>query len=139
MRFSVLKTIAHNVADSLGSGCGIMAGAYGMSVFGEARSSASGSITVDFLNGKAVSGAVSPSLSDALAKYRDALPSFCEKHGCTVSDFRSITAEYSIDRLGVRIVVSIEDQRGRRSKDEYIGTPARRIKVQDAQGRVRRI
>jgi hypothetical protein len=107
-------------------------------VFDAAAKNAEGYITVDFLHGTIVDGNVSPSISQAIAKYRDALPGLCEKHGVPVSAFRELTARYFGGRgLGSRYLVSIEDQAGRRSSDEYVGRPGRRIKVMDSLGRIR--
>lgn len=137
MKIGTLRAIAHNLADSLGSGIGLLIGAYEMNVFGEARRSPGGAICIDFLAGKAAQGRVSPSLAAAIAKYRDVLPDLCSRSGASVEDFRTLTASYSSDAVHRRIVVSVRDRLGRCSVDEYIGTPARRIKTLDALGRIR--
>ena len=138
MKFDTLRAIGHNIADSLGSGIGLMIGVYEMDVFGEARRSPERMVTVDFLNGIAAQGVVSTSLADAIAKYRSALPDLCAKHGASPTYFRTLTATYLADTFNRRIVVTVEDQHGHRSVDEYVGVPARRIKVLDSLGRVRR-
>jgi hypothetical protein len=51
MKFGTLKSIGHNVADSLASGVGLMIGVYEMDVFGEVTSTPEGFIEVDFLTG----------------------------------------------------------------------------------------
>jgi hypothetical protein len=137
MKIGTLLAIAHNVADSLGSGCGLLIGVYEMNIFGEARRSPGASICVDFLAGKATQGRVSPALAAAIAKYRDVLPHLCSRSGASVEDFRTLTASYSSDTIHRRIIVAVRDKRGRCSVDEYVGTPAKRIKVLDAYGRIR--
>ena len=129
MKIGVLRSIAHNVADSVGSGIGLLIGVYEMDVFGEAKKSPGGVIGVDFLNGEAAQGKVSRGMKRAIAKYRDVLPMLCNKHGASIDDFKKLTAHYS--PANRRIVVTIQDRIGRCFVDEYVGTPARRIKVVD--------
>jgi hypothetical protein len=135
MKIGVLRAIGHNVADSLGSGIGLLIGVYEMDVFREAEKSPRGVIGVDFLTGKAAKGKVSPALKRAIAKYRDVLPVLCAKHGASIDDFKTLTAHYlTVNR---RILVTVRDRIGRCVVDEYVGTPARHIKVVDQMGRVR--
>jgi hypothetical protein len=138
MKHNVLRSIAHNIADSLASGVGLMIGHYELDVFGEAARSPEGALTVDFLAGRCVEGVASASLARAIGLYRTALLDLCGKHRTTVSAFRVLTARYSSDPYGSRFVVTIEDQRGRRSVDAYVGTPGRRVMARDGLGRPRR-
>ena len=127
MKFGVLKSIGHNVADSLASGIGLMIGVYEMDIFNEAGQSAEGHITVDFLSGKAVAGTPSKSLSRAIELYREALPELCEKHGAKAADFKTLTARFGSDLVQRRhFIVTVEDQKGRLSVDTYFGSPGRR-------------
>jgi hypothetical protein len=137
MKFDDLKSIAHNIADSLASGVGLLIGVYEMDVFGEAARSAEGFITVNFLTGTSEGGTPSPSLARAFAQYRDALARLCAKHDTSPAAFRELTARYSVDARGYRFVVTVADQQGRRSVDDYVGIPGRRVRVLDALGRVR--
>ena len=137
MKFGTLRAIAHNVADSLGSGIGMLLGVYEMDVLGEAARNPQGFIRVDFLMGTATHGGVSPSLTDAIAKYRAALPELCAKHGASIDDFRELSARYFAAGLSRRIAVTIEDRNGPRPEHEYLGIPVRRAKVMDRLGRIR--
>ena len=49
----------------------------------------------------------------------------------------TLTARYSIKPSKNHVVISIEEKNGRRSTDEYVGTPLARIKTLDSQGRIR--
>ena len=51
MKFNELKSIGHNIADSLASGIGLLTGDYDFDVFGEAAGSPEGFILVDLLTG----------------------------------------------------------------------------------------
>lgn len=51
--------------------------------------------------------------------------------------FRELKARFSSDAFGRRFIVSIEDKQGRRSTDEYLGNPGRRVKELDGHGRMR--
>jgi hypothetical protein len=139
MKHDDLRSIAHNIADSLASGIGLLVGFYEMDVFGEAASSPEGHLTVDFLLGTAVDGRASPSLCEALLLYRNALSALCERHGVSVSAFRELTVKYYTAGIyGRRFIVTVEDQACRRSIDEYEGVPGRRVMGVDHLGRLRR-
>jgi hypothetical protein len=138
MKFGELKSIGHNIADSLASGIGLLIGFYTMDVFGEASRSPEGYITVDFLTGTCTAGIPSPSLTKAVALYKDALADLCKRQGISVSEFRELTVKYISNTLDRRFIVAIEDQQGRRSSDEYVGIPGKRPKVLDHLGRARR-
>ncbi len=135
MKHDELRSIGHNLADSLASGVGFLIGLYTTDVFGEASKSPAGFLIVDFLNGT-IQGHASASLAKAVSLYRDALPSLCEKHGASLSYFRELTARYSVDALGERVLVTVEDQNGRRSTDAYVGAPLRHVKITDSLGRI---
>ena len=138
MKFDDLRSIGHNIADSLASGTGLLVGCYETDVFGEARRSPERSVVVDFLRRRPSEGMVSPSLAHAIARYRKALPGLCERYGGSASMFRELTARYSTDAFGPRFAVTVEDYRGRRAVDEHVGVPGRRVRVLDRLGRVRR-
>jgi hypothetical protein len=67
MKFGKLKSLGHNVADSMASGIGFVIGVYGMDVFGEAAASNEGFIAVDFLGGTTTGAIPSAGLSQAFA------------------------------------------------------------------------
>lgn len=138
MKFDELRSIGHNIADSVASGIGLLIGYYQMDIFGEASRSPEGFIAVDFLAGMCSTGTPSQSLARAIALYKDALADLCVRHGTSIAAFRELSARYSADAYGARFVVTVEDQQGRRSTDEYVGIPGRRPKVLDHLGRIRR-
>jgi hypothetical protein len=138
MKLADLRSIGHNIADSLACGNGFLVGLYGTDIFGEARRSPERCITIDFVSGKVVSGRASRSLAGAIALYADALADLCKKHGTSHTVFRELTVRYSGDAHGRRFVVTVEDHQGRRVADEYVGIASRRIRILDGLGRVRR-
>ena len=75
MKFDELRSIGHNIADSLGSGIGFLIGGgfYDMDVFGEAGRSAEGFMAIDFLTGETAGAKPSRYLARAIARYRTAL------------------------------------------------------------------
>jgi len=139
MKFGELKSIAHNIADSLASGDGFLIGVYQMDVFGEAAKSAEGHIQVDFLSGTTSGGAVSSTIAEAIVLYREALPTLCKKHGADVGAFRALTARYCWVERDARFIVTVEDQHGHRSVDDYESSPGRRERILDDLGRIRRM
>lgn len=134
MKFDELRSIAHNVADSLASGYSELAGVFELDVFGEAARAPGGAIEVDFLAGIVTDGAGSSALGEALGRFRLAVPALCAKHCVPDGAFRQLRARYS---GGATFVVTIEDARGRIATDIYVGIPGARPRVVDALGRVR--
>jgi hypothetical protein len=137
MKLNTLRSIGHNIADSLASGIGMMIGLYAMDVFGEARRSLERYIEVDFLAGASTGGRPSPYLARAIALYRDALPGLCERQGARLADFGVLRARYSGGLGSGQFAVTLEDSRGRRAIDRYVGVPGRRVRKLDHLGRVR--
>jgi hypothetical protein len=137
MKFDELRSIGHNIADSLASGIGLLIGVYEIDVFDEVDRSPEGFIEVNFLTGTSSGALPSPSLARAFTLYGEALNSLCEKHGTSASAFRKLNARYSVDVASKRFSVTVEDQNGRRTTDEYIGSPGKRARFLDPLGRVR--
>jgi len=121
MRSGILRSAAHNIADSFASGMGFPIGVYQIEVFKEAASSPSGFIAVDFLRGSVDGGPSSPSFQRAVELYRDVLPDLLRKQQVQVASFRLFTARYANGETRV----TIEDDRGRRYIDDYVGVPLR--------------
>ena len=138
MRFGVLRSIAHNIADSLASGCSQLVGVYELNVFGEAAGSPQGYIEVDFLAGTASGGPVSAALGEAISRLRGALPELCRKHRVSATAFRQLHARYFGSGLSATFAVTIEDVHGRAATDTYVGIPGARPRGVDRLRRVRR-
>lgn len=109
-----------------------------MDVFGEAARSPEGFIAVDFLSGTTDGGQPSASLTRAIERYRGALFDLCAKHGTDPSAFRELTVSFSPNAPWGRFVVTVADQLGRKSVDEYVGVTGKRVKTLDELGRIRK-
>lgn len=138
MKHAVLTSVAHNIADSLASGIGLMIGVYEMDIFGEADRSAEGFIEVDLLRGATSGAKASLSLARAIRLYSEALAGLCERQGVSVADFTRLTARYSGRWPNQTILVEVTDRLGKTSRDVYAGAPAARPKQLDSLGRIRR-
>lgn len=130
MKFSALKSIGHNIADSLASGMGLMIGYYDMDVFAEATNGSDGYIEVDFLAGTPTGSPVSPKLKRAVLLYAtDALPGLCRKHGVRINDFKALLARFGVDRAyGRHFSVTVTSRSGKSSTNRYLGVPGRRLR-----------
>jgi hypothetical protein len=127
MKFAALKSIGHNIADSLASGIGLPIGPFMTDVCAEAARSSTGYITVDFLAGRANEGETSDALQEAITRYGEYLPKLCTSHGADVRAFKTLTARFGVDRVyGYHFAVTVEDQNGKRSDDQYVGRPGKR-------------
>ncbi|GAB4039182.1 hypothetical protein [Spirosoma gilvum] len=74
MKQGLLRCIAHNIADSLASGIGLLIGLCHTDVYGEAGRSSEEFMNVDFLTGTTISGRPFALLAKSIRCYRDALP-----------------------------------------------------------------
>ncbi len=137
MKHDELCSIAHNIADSLASGCSLMIGVHEMDLFGEAARSVGRFLEVDFLNGTVLDGQVSDVLADSIRFYAQALPALCARHKASISAFKELTVRYYSDHGSYRFVVTVRDESGRSSITEYGGIPGQRLKQIDELGRLR--
>jgi len=129
MKLGKLKSVGHNIADSLASGIGLMIGIYEMNVFAEAAGEDEGFVVVDFLTGETNARTASASFRSAVRLYRDALPDLCSKHGVALEDFKKLEVRYGTDPVyGPHFTVSIEGQAGQHSRDQYVGIPGKRMR-----------
>ena len=137
MSHTKLRSIVHNVADSLGSGIGLIIGHREMDVYGDAERSRERAITVDFLHGVVIEGEPSTSLVEAVALYRAAFAELCSKAGGSIADVVEAKARFWSDPLNRHFTVTITDRGGRRSATNYAGIPGQRVKILDPLGRLR--
>jgi hypothetical protein len=126
MKFGELKSIGHDIADALGSGICLLVGYYKIDVFAEAAGSPVGYIEVNLVTGTSSGSPTSSTLTKVMKLYQDALDRLCASHGANASAFAALTARFATDsRYGGHFTVTVDDQRGRRSIDEYLDTPGR--------------
>ena len=138
MKHRQLQAIAHNLADSIASGCSLLiGGAYALDVFGDAARSEGGAITIDFLTGKILEGDPSLDLSNTVSKAPKAVAKLCGGCGTSPDAFRELTARFWSDYTGPRFATTVEDSAGRRSTIEFAGIPGRRVQIIDSLGRRR--
>jgi hypothetical protein len=128
MKHGQLKSIGHNIADSLASGIGLMIGVYDTDIFAEAAAGAEGYIEVDFIAGTATGSNISNGLRGAIRRYKEELPGLCAKHGVDPRLIARLETRYGTDPVyGRHFTVAIEDTAGRRSSDQFVGVPGRRL------------
>lgn len=137
MTFGELRSIGHNIADSLASGVGMMIGYYPTDIYGEAAKSAECFVEVDFLKGTAAGAPISQDLRRAVSFYKQAFRELCKRHGTSAGAFAELKVRYVADAQGRRFFVTVADRGGRRVVDEYHGVPGRRVTILDALGRRR--
>jgi hypothetical protein len=137
MKHNQLKSIAHNIADSIGSGIGLPVGYYEMDVYGEAAKTPSGKLIVDMLAGTINEGNASKYLANAIKAYHAILPDFCQKQGVNSSDYSKFEIHFWQTATSKNFRICITDSRGKSSQTDYQGIPGKRVKTLDALGRLR--
>jgi hypothetical protein len=120
MKLGELSSIAHNLADSLTSGWSSLFESGGFSVFAEAAGNPNRYIEVDVLKGEVIDGAASQELRDVLARSEAALSILCQRHGTSPDAFRQLTVRYISDAEGDRFIVTVENEKRRVRRDEYL-------------------
>lgn len=129
MKMGELRSLGHNIADSLSSGVCLMVGIYDVDVHRAAAASREGYIDVDFIAGKSTCGLFSFKLRKAIRRYAEELPNFCRKHSLNLSEIKRISARFFTDPVdGPSFTVTVETVDGRRSIDRYAGFPGKRLK-----------
>ena len=130
MKIGELKSLGHNIADSLSSGVCLMVGLYDVDIYRAASSSRSGYIDVDFITGASTCGIFSFKVRKAIKLYAKALPDLCHRHGLDLSEIKLLTARFGTDPiLEPNFTVTIETSDGRRSVDQYAGFPGKRLDI----------
>ncbi len=128
MKIGTLKSVGHNIADSLGSGIGMLIGVYEMYIYEEASASDEGYIEVDFLTGATTGSPISVELQRAIGLYRDALPDLCAKQGIHAMDITKLSARFGTDAAyGPHFSVTVASIDGKSATDQYVGIPGRKL------------
>jgi hypothetical protein len=128
VKFGNLKSLGHNIADSVACGLGFPIGFFIMNVFAEAESGEPGYIEIDFLSASTKGAAASSSLKRAIELYSQALPDLASKHGIEVKDIKTLSARFGTDPVfGRHFTVTVESTGGRSSTDRYVGITGKRM------------
>ena len=137
MKFDVLASIAHNIADSL-SGCSFVTDCHGLSPFEDAARKTRRLVEMDLVAGVCIHGDASEELKIAAQIVAsEALSKLCSKAGGSPSEFKVLRVRYVVGAAGRGIEVTVENNSGQRRTDFYLAWPARRPKVLDPLGRIR--
>ncbi len=137
MRFNTLRSVGHNIADSLASGLGIPIGGLLTDIYSEAEATPDGALEVDFLAGRITRGQGSDLLAKAVSLYRDACAHLCARHGVDIQDFSTLKATYRVEKGIPYFEVTLVTADGQRAVDSYTGMPGRRNVPVDHLGRLR--
>ena len=128
MKLGNLKSLGHNLADSVASGVGLLVGIYTMNVFAEAESEEPGYIEIDFLAATTSGAPSSNSLRGAVELYRKALPELAAKHGIDAREIQTLSARFGTDKVyGPHFTVTVASEEGHHSTDRYFGVPGKRM------------
>lgn len=137
VKHTALHAIAHNLADSLGSGCSLLTGCYEFDLFEDLKRSGVSELTIDLLAGSVEPAILSAQLVEAARQAPSSLAHLCERQQGDVGAFVGARARFWLDHTGARIDVTVADRRGRKTTIEYAGVPAARVSVLDELGRQR--
>ena len=127
MKFDVLASVAHNIADSVASGASRLFNFWDQHVFQDVRNDLHEMVEIDFIGGRVTGGRASNELNLVVSHAPEVLRGLCEKHSISPDDFRRLTACYTIADSEPQFAVTIEDQHGRSRTDTYRGSPGKRV------------
>ena len=128
MKFDVLCSVAHNLADSLGSGASSVFNFWDDLVYRDAQQSIERLIEIDLLDGKVLAGSPSNALQEVASNSPRALASLCAAQGIDPAAYRKLSARYAVTESGRQFTVTIEDQSGRQRSTGYDGISGKRLK-----------
>ena len=128
VKHSAMRSIAHNLADSLSSGIGLLIGHYDLDIYGEAGQSGSGAIVADFIAGRVLNGDTSPSLTKAIYLYGEALNYLAAAHGGSREDFKELTVRFWSDQSGITLPLQLGT---REAAGQLSNMPAGRVSGSD--------
>lgn len=139
MKHNKLHCVAHNYTASLAGGLSFVVPHHVIHthVFAEAAANENGFIVANFLTGEVGGAYPGGEIEYALPLFKNAFPSFCEKHDVEVLDFAVFLVRFIAGKDGHSYVITIEDRSGRRSSREYIGNKGKRSEMRDNLGRRR--
>jgi hypothetical protein len=118
MKFDDACSIAHNFADSFGSGSSLLFN-FGTWPYPDAARSPDGVLEIDFLKGAVLSGVASTELRRHIANAPSLFSDFCERHGQPVQAFAAFTVRYVADGSSRYFDVTVQVDTGRGRTDRY--------------------
>ena len=127
MRFDVLCSVAHNLADSLGSGASLPFNFWDNHVYNDALQTPGGELEIDLLNGKILSGNSSKALQLVVPHSPRVLANLCEAQGVNADAFRKLLARFVATDRGRQFTVTVEDQSGRSRSTCYDGSSGKNL------------
>lgn len=128
MKFDTLAALAHNLADSLGSGASDLFNFWDQHVFNDVENDPERLIEIDLLAGEVTRGQASEPLRRVVTFSPSALATLCLKHSVEPSAFRRLLASYTVADDEPEFTVTLEDQHGRSRSDTYRGLPGKRLR-----------
>jgi hypothetical protein len=128
MKFDDLRSIAHNIADSFGSGASLLFN-YGFWPYEDAECSPDGVLEVDFLRAIVLSGQPSKELLDRLSHAPRLVADLCARHGQSADAFACFRTRYVKTGVERRYEVTVTDRSGRTRTDHYDGDSGRKLQL----------
>ncbi len=133
------QAIAHNIADSIASGCSLLLGEYDLPIRHWLATAPDGRIVLDCLAGRVMEGPAKPALEQLAKRLPDAVIALCAKENGSAQDFDALVVTLGSDALGVMAETTVRSPSGNETVDHYVGRPLRRRRMLDAAGRKRRV
>ncbi|MGA0615863.1 hypothetical protein [Paracoccus sp. KR1-242] len=138
MKHGQLRSVAHNLADSLASGVSLITGFCDLHVYEDAMRSEGGVLTIDLLNGQVITGTPSPDLAAAVLRIPEEFDRLSRGKCLSRGECRSALAHFHANQVMHGFTLVVEDSSGRVTETDFQGVPARRVSELDHLGRVRR-
>jgi hypothetical protein len=131
--------IAHNLADSIASGCSLLLGVYDFSIGAHITESPSGRVVIECLQPLLIEGTLNSEIRELLAALPAGLTKLCDDEGGSPEDFSVLTLAFSKTQLAIEVEIVVAGPASIPRSRWFSGSPLRRKRVLDSAGRMRRL
>jgi hypothetical protein len=138
MKQGQLHAIAHNLADSIASGCSLLLDVYGFSIGAQLAKSPTGRIVIDCLHPRLIEGELTNDMRELIAAIPYGLTRLCEDEHGTRDDFSELHLVFSANHLAMEVEIIVGGNGRAATSRLFTGRPLKRKRVLDKSGRLRR-
>jgi hypothetical protein len=138
MKQGQLHAIAHNLADSIASGCSLLLGIYEFSIGAQIAKSPTGRVVIDCLHPRLIEGELTSDMRKLIAAIPGGLTRLCEDEHGAREDFSELRLVFSTTYVAMEVETIVGGNGRAATSRLFAGRPLKRKRVLDKSGRLRR-